>query len=139
MHVKLAGVETEGRNMDSEELIVVSSGNGRLHVRFGPTVRTKDATRLFAEIGRRAQADGAAEILIDATVIQEKLSVFRRLQMITGFVAALRRYRVAGVLSEKTIDPSKIGETMARNRGANVRVFTKMSAALEWLGWESGR
>lgn len=119
------------------EISVVASGNGRLHVRFTASARTRDAARMFAEIGRRAAADGVTEILIDASAIQERLGVFRRLQMILGFVASLRGYRVAGVLSEKTVDPKRIGETMARNRGANVRVFTKLPEAIAWLGWEA--
>ena len=106
-------------------------------MRFTPAVQTRDASRLFAEIGARARADGATELLIDASAIQEKLSVIRRLRMILGFVASLRGIRVAGVLSEITVDPKRIGETMARNRGANVRMFTKLPEALTWLGWGS--
>jgi hypothetical protein len=121
--------------MNPDEITVVSSGAGRLHVRFTTAVKTKDSSRLFAEIGERARADGVTELLIDASAIREKLSVVRRLQMILGFVASLRGFRVAGVLSETTVDPKRLGETMARNRGANVRVFTKLPEALAWLGW----
>ena len=115
---------------------MVSSENGRLHVRFAEGVKTKDAPRLFAEIRRQAETDKAVELLIDASTIQEKLSVLRRLQLIMAFVTHLRGLRVAGVLSEITIDSKKLGETMARNRGANVKVFTNVPEAMAWLGWD---
>jgi len=121
--------------MNPDEITVVSSTGGRLHVRFNEGVKTKDASRLFAAIRQQALADQATEVLLDASVIQEKLSVMRRLQMITAFVSHLRSFRVAGVLSEFTVDPKKLGETMARNRGANVRVFTRVADAMAWLGW----
>ena len=62
--------------------------------------------------------------------------MLKRLQMITAFVTYLRGYRVAGVLSEFTVDPKKLGETMALNRGANVKVFTRLPDAIAWLGWD---
>ncbi len=122
-------------SLNPQEIIVVSKGGGRLHVRFAEGVKTKDAPRLFAEISRQALAEKARELLIDARAIQEKLSVLRRLQMILAFVTNLRGFRVAGVLSEISVDPKKLGETMARNRGANVKVFTNLPEAMTWLGW----
>lgn len=122
--------------MNPDEITVLPSAGGRLHVKFTAAVKTRDAARLFAAISERARVVGATELLIDASALQEKLGVIRRLQMILGFVASLRGFRVAGVLSEYTIDAQKIGETMARNRGANVRVFTKLPEAMAWLGWE---
>lgn len=122
--------------MNPDEITLVYHGGGRLHVRFTEGVKTKDAPRLFADIRQQALADKAAEVLLDASAIREKLSVLRRLQMIMAFVTHLRGFRVAGVLSEYTVDPTKLGETMARNRGANVKVFTRVPEAMAWLGWE---
>ena len=122
--------------MNLDEITVVSCGGGRLHVRFNEGVKTKDASRLFAAIRQQALAGQATEVLLDASVIQEKLSVVRRLQMILAFVTQLRGFRVAGVLSETTVDAKRLGETMARNRGANVKVFTRLPDALAWLGWD---
>jgi hypothetical protein len=124
------------RGLNLQEIVVVSRGNGWLRLRFADGVKTKDASRLFAEIRQQALAEKARELLIDASAIQEKLSVLRRLQLIMAFVTHLRGFRVAGVLSEITIDPKRLGETMAQNRGANVKVFTRMPDALAWLGWE---
>jgi len=41
--------------------------------------------------------------------------------------------RFAYVLSEAVIDPERFGETVARNRGMPVKVFTDLDAALSWL------
>ena len=123
-------------DLNPQEIIVVSSGGGRLHVRFSEIVKTKDAHRLFDIIRQQALTARATEVLLDASAIQEKLGVLRRLQMIIAFVTHLRGIRVAGVLSEATIDPKRLGETMARNRGANVKIFTRLSDAIAWLGWD---
>jgi len=40
---------------------------------------------------------------------------------------------VAFVGSESFIDPRRFGESVARNRGLNLRVFTDMDEALKWL------
>ena len=112
---------------------MVSRGSGRLHVCFDEGAKAKDAAQLFAAVRRQALSDNAVEVLLDASVIQEKLSVLRRLQMIMAFVTHLRGFRVAGVLSESSVDPKRLGETMARNRGANVKVFTHLPDAIAWL------
>jgi hypothetical protein len=123
--------------MNPNEITLVSRGSGRLHVRFNEGVKTKDAARLFAAVREQALAEKATEVLLDASVIREKLSIICRLQTIMAFVTHLRGFRVAGVLSEITLDPKHLGETMARNRGANVKVFTNVPDALAWLKWIS--
>jgi len=123
--------------MNHAEITVVYREKGRLHVCFNEGVKTKDAPRLFAAVRQQALAEKAAEILLDASAIKEKLTVVRRLQMIMAFVTQLRGFRVAGVLSEMTVDPQRLGETMARNRGANVKAFTRVPEARDWLGWEA--
>ncbi len=122
--------------MNSGEITVVSNGGGRLHGRFTPAIKRENFHRLFAGVRQLALAGKATELLIDASAYQEKMGVLQRLQMILAFVASLRGYRVAGVISETNIDPQRLGETMARNRGANVKVFTTVPAALAWLGWD---
>ena len=58
-------------SLNPHELIVVSEGKGRLHVRFAPGVKTKDANRLFAQIRQHAISNLTTELLIDASSIQE--------------------------------------------------------------------
>ncbi len=119
--------------MKPYELVSVSNGGGRLHVQLKAIARFGHSHELFEEIRQMAVAANATELLIDTSAFKGKLSVMQRLQMILAFVANLRGYRVAGVISKETIDPQRLGETMARNRGANVRVFTCMAEAIQWL------
>lgn len=44
----------------------------------------------------------------------------------------------AFVMKEPIFDPHKFGETVAANRGMNIRVFEEIDEALEWLGLSSG-
>ena len=39
----------------------------------------------------------------------------------------------AYAMAEPTLDPRRLGETSARNRGMNVRAFDNLDAALDWL------
>ena len=42
----------------------------------------------------------------------------------------------AYLLKEPVLDPERFGETVAVNRGANVKAFASHEAALRWLGVE---
>ena len=116
--------------MNPHEMVLVSTGNGRLHVQFTAAIKIAECHRLFADVRQAAEA---SELLIDASAYKAPLSFLQRLQMILAFVANLRAYRVAGVIAEINIDPQRLGETMARNRGANVKVFTCLAEASTWL------
>jgi hypothetical protein len=119
--------------MNPQEIVTVSNAEGRLHVRFVDTVRIEDLHRLFEDIRQQAVASKATDLLIDASAYLRPLTMIQRLQMVLAFVARLHSFRVAGVVSETTLDPQRIGETMALNRGANVKVFTRLPEAVAWL------
>jgi hypothetical protein len=59
------------------------------------------------------------------------LDRFRLGSSIISFSGKLQK--VACVASTGFIDPEKFGETVARNRGVNIRVFDDMAAAQRWL------
>lgn len=42
--------------------------------------------------------------------------------------------RIAVLVEQFRMDPERFGETVARNRGMDAKVFTKMDDALEWFG-----
>ena len=50
-----------------------------------------------------------------------------------GAVFAEFGIKVAILASAGTLEPGRIAELVARNRGANVSGFTDMAAAVEWL------
>ena len=43
----------------------------------------------------------------------------------------------AYVLREPILDPLRLGETVAVNRGVNIRAFENREDAVVWLGWRS--
>jgi hypothetical protein len=84
--------------------------------------------RIYAECERR----GVRQVLVDATAIPVALTTTDRYTM--GVAASARldaRLKVALLGAAVTIDG--FGELVARNRGANVGVFTDERRALQWL------
>lgn len=118
---------------DSREITVVSSADGRLHVRFSSSVKLGDSLRLLEDVRQLAVASHASRLLLDVSAYRTPLNVMQRLQMALAVVAKLRSYRVAGVFSTVNFDPQRIGETMAVNRGAKLKVFTDLAEAEAWL------
>ena len=118
---------------DPQEISVISSAGGKLHVRFAATVRLEDSFRLLEEVRLVAMTNRADRVLLDVTAYEVRLNVMQRLQMALAVVAKLRPYRVAGVFSHATFDPLRIGETMAINRGAKLKVFTSLAEAEAWI------
>jgi hypothetical protein len=41
--------------------------------------------------------------------------------------------RMAALARPDQIDPQRFGETVARNRGMNIRIFSELQPALSWL------
>ncbi len=78
-------------------------------------------------------------ILIDVTTIIGSIPLFDRFQF-AEFLSDYKRAhavdkidRIAVVGQEPIVDKEKFGETVAVNRGTNVRVFTDMGIASVWL------
>jgi hypothetical protein len=59
----------------------------------------------------------------------------QRLQLALTLVDKFLGYKVAGVVSAESFDPRLLAETMARNRGGNVKMTTSHQEAPVWLGW----
>lgn len=89
---------------------------------------------------------------IDHTLLHEKKSLLIDVNNITGTIPLTDRFkfsesitgyfiefalgkihRVAIVGQEPIIDHDRFGETVARNRGLNVYVFTDLQQAIQWL------
>ena len=50
-----------------------------------------------------------------------------------GPIRELRGFRLACVGNPAHVDPGGFGETVARNRGVNVKITTNMDEALAWI------
>ncbi len=119
--------------MNQPKIVLVSSDDRMLHVQFTAAARLEDFLPLLEEIRRQAEAHKVISILIDARVFQEKVTVVQRLQVAVAVVDKFLGYQVAGVISTESFDPKLLAETMARNRGANVKMTTSLPEAMEWL------
>jgi hypothetical protein len=75
----------------------------------------------------------AAGVLVDARGIRVQMGDLDRYEL--GVSAAQPRQLppIAFVAPAEIVDPRRLGELAARNRGANLRVFTDIGAAREWL------
>jgi hypothetical protein len=83
-----------------------------------------------------------SKILIDVKGVTGHIPFSDRFQ----FADSLSKYRethalgkvgkIAVVGKEPIVDKDRFGETVAINRGTNVRVFTDMSEALRWINEE---
>ena len=106
-----------------------------LHVQFNPGARLEEFLQLFQEIHQLADVHKLKNILIDARNFNKKVSAAQRL--LVALVDQFLGHRVAGIISTESFEPHLLAETMARNRGGNVRMTTSLSAALKWLGGRS--
>jgi len=120
--------------MKSQRLAVVSVDDRLLHVRINSALKLEEYPPLFAEIRQLAAGHNLKLILVDARSFKKKISAVQRLQVAVALVEQFLGYRVAGVISAEAFDPHLLTETMARNRGGNVKMTTSIPEALRWLG-----
>ena len=87
----------------------------------------------------RAKQEGLRAILVDATRLEQRVAPTTIARFGLGkALAALQRDRgswipVAFVGKEPLIDPQRLGETAAINRGGRARVFDSVEDAEDWI------
>lgn len=88
---------------------------------------------LIAQITVKAKEMNAAGVLLDVRSMTGTVTYVDRYR--AGYTAAntLMVIPAAVVGSEPLIDPNRLGEMVARNRGVNVKVFTEYAEAEQWL------
>ena len=76
-------------------------------------------------------------LLIDAREFRAALTDLDRYDV--GMVGAAEGIAVpcAVILSESMLDPNRLGETVARNRGVNARGFTSLEEGRAWLSQQA--
>jgi hypothetical protein len=100
------------------------------------------AKQLFLEMLEAVAQHQAKNVLLDGRTLEGKPRDFER--FLYGEFAAKETLRLvkehgivprfAYVLHEPLRDPGKFGETVAVNRGMNIKVFENLEDAFEWLG-----
>ena len=97
-----------------------------------------EALRTADEAYREAALADRSAILVDVRQVKGRVpSIFDRFElgvhMAKNYRESDARIRLAVLGHEPMIHPDRFGELVARNRGADARVFTVESDALDWL------
>lgn len=97
------------------------------------------ANNLFKLSIDNGNANRKSKLLIDVIGVEGHIPVFERFQF-SEFLASYRAKHHIGLVDkiavvgyEPIVHNGRFGETVAVNRGANVRVFTDQDSASRWL------
>ena len=103
----------------------------------------EEAQRTFLELLDAVKETGAKKILFDGREIVGNPVAVERFYYGEFVATSLQKLISNGwkgappqfgyVLQEPVLDPLRLGETVAVNRGMNVKVFTNTKEALQWL------
>ena len=93
---------------------------------------------LVSQIGAAVRAAPVTAILIDSLEVYGTPTDLDRYRFGMAPVNEQITGPIAVVGKEPILDPRRLGEAVARNRGVNVRTFTDETAAREWLREQTG-
>jgi hypothetical protein len=95
----------------------------------------EDVIRYNNAVMEKAIESGNGKILCDERQLEYRLNVMDTFEA-GQYVAAIARYvnRIAIVTHERNRADAEFWETVARNRGLQVRVFFNMEDARAWMG-----
>ena len=117
-----------------------------LRVRATGEFSLEEAKRTFLEIIEGIALHKSKRVLLDGRTITGNPQTIERFYYGEFVAQTVMRYEERGVspatpfayvLKEPLLDHEKFGETVAVNRGMQVRVFDTVEKALEWLGIRS--
>ena len=117
--------------------------NSLLHVTATGEFSLEEAQRTFLELLQVIQHTEAQKVLFDGRELVGNPIVVERFyygEFAANSVEQLTKNGWSGappqfayVLHEPLLDPLRLGETVAVNRGMNVKAFTNTKEALQWL------
>ena len=105
-----------------------------VHVVFTKTVLSPPTSDFFTQVPDAARNAGVSKILYDARSATGQLSTMERYYYASHVAEQFRGLKVAFVVNQSLRDPGLFGETVAVNRGGNIRVVGTLEEAYEWLG-----
>ena len=120
---------------------------GYLHVAIRGEFCVEDAQRTFLEVLEVAMRNRLFRVLLDGLEITGEPTVIERFYYGKFAAAAVTLStgqdgtfipKFAYVLEHPVLDPGRFGETVAVNRGMNVKAFEDLEAARRWLGAGDG-
>lgn len=98
-----------------------------------------EALRVGEEAYREAARENRSAILVDVREVSGRVpTILDRFELgariAKHYLESDPRTRLAVLGREPMIHPDRFGELVARNRGADARVFTDEAQARDWLG-----
>jgi hypothetical protein len=119
---------------------------GLLYATLSGDFSLAEAKRTFLQILAAVERHQAGKVLVDGRGVTGKLTAMERFhygEFVAATVLDMRLKvgmcdpRFSFVLVEPVLDPDRLGETVAVNRGLHVRAFDNLDDALGWLDIES--
>jgi hypothetical protein len=113
----------------------IEERNGYLAAKYTGAGTVEEGLRLFEFIAENCRRKNYSRLLIDCTGGRAEGAHFIDRYAIGERLQIFARYgvKVASLLTDEQIDPRRFGEQVARNRGVDVRAFTDLQEAEEWL------
>jgi hypothetical protein len=121
---------------------------GMLLATYRGTFDLREAKKTFLQILDALEQRNARKVVVDGRALTGQLSPSERFAY-GEFVAKevnAQRSRIAGyapqfayVLNPPVLDPERLGENVAVNRGMHVKAFDNLDDALDWLGIDERR
>jgi len=115
------------------EDFTITAEPGFIRVVFATSGPSSSKGDNFSQVTDAARAAGVHKVLYDVRKATARLSTLERFDYASRIAKQFRGLKVAFVVNEMVRDPNLFGETVALNRGANIRVFTVSAEAYRWL------
>jgi hypothetical protein len=117
------------------EVVTVREDLGIIEVRSYGEVSEQELTSSREEVSEIIRERGIKKVLVDACDLTSLPSTFPLFLFGKSFADEdiLRTMMMAAVTSEKTTKDVAFIETVARNRGVEMRIFDSTDAAIDWL------
>lgn len=132
--------------MDQKFLYTIESGY--LHAKASGEFEIERAKARFADLVNEIEKIVARKVFVDGLAVTGDPLVIERFYygefaaeainglLMRGWTGATPQ--IAYVLKEPQLDPYRLGETVAVNRGVNIKVFDNHDEAFAWLNVERG-
>lgn len=118
-----------------------------LHVAAGGPFSLSEAKRTFLDVLHVVEELCLSKVLFDGRQVTGNPAIIERFyygEFVADEVKKLMERgwpgdapQFAYVLREPILDPLRLGETVAVNRGVNIRAFDNRDEAIVWLGWRT--
>ena len=135
----LAGKADDKMDMSLE----IRPESGFLHVDAMGEFSLQEAKRTFLEMLEAVAQHQVKKVLFDGRGLKGEPTTMERFYCSEFAADAVRQFKDRGVslatqfayvLQEPQLDPRRLGETVAVNRGMYLKVFDNLEDALGWLG-----